>query len=86
MLVPERMKDFARDLPDDVGRKYDWGRPPVPPGPTAVVKSYLEVQRLIAQPTIYKPSAEQRLEILTGGVHLEFASVRHPPYTGHRFT
>jgi prostaglandin-endoperoxide synthase 2 len=77
MMVPERMRDFAKELPDDVERKYHWDRPRVPAGPTVVVSSYSEVQRLLAQPTIYTSSAQQRLEILTGGVHLDFASVEH---------
>ncbi|KAI9450785.1 heme peroxidase [Lactarius psammicola] len=76
MLVPEKMRDFAKDLPDDdLESKYDWDRPRVPAGPTVVVNSYSEVQRLLAQPAIYASSAQQRLQNLTGGVHLDFASV-----------
>jgi linoleate 10R-lipoxygenase len=86
MMVPEKMRDFAKDLPDDVGGKYHWDRPRVPAGPTVVVGSYPEVQRLLAQPKIYMSSAQQRLEILTGGVHLDFASVRPPSHTSRRFT
>ncbi len=86
MLVPAKMRDFAKKLPDDVGRKYDWDRPRVPAGPTVVVNSYSEIQRLLAQPAIYTSSAQKRLEILTGGVHLDFTSVRPPSHITRRFT
>lgn len=72
MMVPEKMRDFARDYPDDVWRKYTWDRPSVPAGPTVVVKSYSEVQKVFSQPTIYTSGSRQRLGILTGGVQLDF--------------
>jgi hypothetical protein len=75
MMVPEKMRDFAKDHPDDLGRQYHWDRPHVPAGPTVVVSSYSEVQRLLSKPKLYTSSAQKRLEILTGGVHLDFASV-----------
>ena len=75
MMVPEKMRDFAKEHPDDDWRKYDWGRPSAPTGPTVIVTSYSEVQRLFTQPTIYTSSSPQRLEILTGGVRLDFTSV-----------
>ncbi|KAH9175686.1 heme peroxidase [Lactarius sanguifluus] len=77
MMVPEKMREFAKDLPDDVGRKYEWDRPRLPVGPTVIVKPYSEVQSLLAQPATYTSSARQRLEILTGGVRLGFESVGH---------
>jgi len=76
MMVPEKMRDFAKDNhPDDVWRKYDWNRPRVPAGLTVDVNSYSGVQRLFAQPTVYTSGSLQRLGILTGGVHLDFTSV-----------
>ena len=85
MMVPEKMRESVKDLPGDVD-KYNWDRPPVPAGPTVVVRSHSEVQKLLAQPEIYNSGAQQQLEILTGGVHLEFASVGPPSHTGRRFT
>lgn len=86
MMVPEKMRDFAKDHhPDDVWRKYDWNRPRVPAGPTVVVDSYSGVQRLFAQPTIYTSGSPQRLGILTGGVHLDFSSVRSLLHSASRF-
>jgi hypothetical protein len=72
MMVPEKMVDFAKGYPDDVWRKYNWDRPSVPAGPPVVVNSYSGVQTLFSQPTIYTPCSQQRLEILTGGVQLDF--------------
>ena len=85
MMVPEKMRDYAKERPDDVWRKYDWNRPPVPAGHTVKVNSYSEVQRLFAQPTIYTSDSHHRLEILTGGVRLDFTSVRPPSHTSRRF-
>jgi linoleate 10R-lipoxygenase len=79
MMVPEKMRDFARDYPDDVWRKYTWDRPSVPAGPTVVVKSYSEVQKVFSQPTIYTSGSRQRLGILTGGVQLDFITSVRPP-------
>ena len=86
MMVPEKMRDFAKDLPDDVGSKYHWDRPRVPARPTVVVGSYSEVQELLAQPKIYTSGAQQRLEVLTGGVHLDFSSVRPLLHISRHFT
>jgi linoleate 10R-lipoxygenase len=87
MMVPEKMRDFAKDHhPDEVWRKYDWNRPHVPVGPTVVVNSYSGVQKLFAQPTVYTSGSQQRLGILTGGVQLDLTSVRPPLHSGRRFT
>jgi linoleate 10R-lipoxygenase len=87
MMVPEKMVDFAKGYPDDVWRKYNWDRPSVPAGPPVVVNSYSGVQTLFSQPTIYTPCSQQRLEILTGGVQLDFTfSVCPPLHSSRRFT
>ena len=86
MMVPEKMRDFAKEHPNDDWRKYEWGRPPVPTGPTVIVTSYSEVLRLFTQPTIYTSSSPQRLEILTGGVRLDFPSVCPSSQTTRLFT
>lgn len=70
-LVPERMKDFAQELLDDVDLKYDWNRPTTPVGPTIVKSSYSEVQQLFSKPEIFSSGVARRLEILTGGVPLK---------------
>jgi linoleate 10R-lipoxygenase len=78
-LVPERMKGYAKDLPGEVVAKYKWDRPPTPTGPTVVVKSYSEVQRLFAEPTLFTSGVVQRLSYLTGGVSLNIPPVRSSP-------
>jgi hypothetical protein len=73
------MKDFAKNLPGDIVSKYTWDRPSVPIGPIVVAKSYSEVQRLFAEPTLFTSEVGQRLGYLTGGARLNIPPVSSSP-------
>ncbi|KAI9454114.1 heme peroxidase [Russula earlei] len=71
-LVPEKMREYAQS---HSGNVYTWDRPAVPAGPTLPAKTYSDVQELLAQPGIFDTGVEDRLDILTGGVHPNIAPV-----------
>ncbi|KAI0290112.1 heme peroxidase [Multifurca ochricompacta] len=74
-LIPNKMRDFTKEHSGDIERKYNWHRPHLPVGPTAVAKTYSEVQRLFKEPWVYASNVAQRLDVLTGGVRLNFTPV-----------
>ena len=76
-LVPKRMKEFAKKLPDDLELKYDWCRPNVPACPPIVARRYSEVKELLAG-SAFTSGVEKRLEVLTLGVQLNTAPVGPP--------
>ncbi|KAI0246364.1 heme peroxidase [Lactifluus subvellereus] len=75
-LVPERMREFAREHRGDIEDKYYWDRPRAPAGPTIVVKRYSDIQELFAKPTVFTSGAEQRLRYLGGVVSLNTIPVQ----------
>jgi linoleate 10R-lipoxygenase len=77
-LVPEKMREAAHDHSSNVESKYEWNRPPVPVGPTIPATKYSDVQQLLSNPAIFHSGVAERLDILTGGVHLNIAPVSLP--------
>lgn len=75
-LIPERMREAAREHHGDMEDKYYWDRPRVPAGPTVIVKRYSDIQELFAKPTVFTSGAEQRLKYLGGVVSLNTTPVR----------
>ena len=72
------MKEYAQDHFGDVKSKYTWNRPPVPTGPTIPAVRYSDVQQLLSNSENFNSGSAKRLDILTGGVHLNITPVSTP--------